>query len=130
MKTQSRLIAATLCATVSMVRAKWAFTGHGRERQTGVESTAPNNPPIATAGGRRPDCAVRPNHKTSGQAPNVSKKIGAEIDFGLFVEYEWAGIRARRLSGDVFHHALGRLAYRQWLTTPKLVSDSTGAGVA
>jgi hypothetical protein len=44
---------------------------------TGVESTAPNNPPIGTV----PEAATdAPRPQTSGQAPNVSRKMGAEMD--------------------------------------------------
>ena len=52
MKTQSLLIAATLCATVSMASAQNEPSQDTMRAPTGVESTAPNNPPIATAGGR------------------------------------------------------------------------------
>jgi hypothetical protein len=44
---------------------------------TGVESTAPNNPPI---GGVPEATQDAPRPQTSGQAPNVSKKMGAEMD--------------------------------------------------
>jgi hypothetical protein len=47
---------------------------------TGVESTAPNNPPIATVPEAATDSPRAPAPQTSGQAPNVSRKMGAEMD--------------------------------------------------
>jgi hypothetical protein len=47
---------------------------------TGVESTAPNNPPIATVPEAATDSRRAPSPQTSGQAPNVCRKMGAEMD--------------------------------------------------
>jgi hypothetical protein len=45
---------------------------------TGVESTAPNNPPVATVPEAATDTPRALAPQTSGQAPNVSRKMGAE----------------------------------------------------
>jgi hypothetical protein len=47
---------------------------------TGIESTAPNNPPIGSAPEAAKDSARAPASQTTGQAPNMSKRMGAEMD--------------------------------------------------
>jgi hypothetical protein len=46
---------------------------------TGVESTT-NNPPVAAAPEVATDVAGVPRQRTTGQAPNVTKRMGAEMD--------------------------------------------------
>jgi hypothetical protein len=45
-----------------------------------VESTAPNNPPIGTVPEATKDAPPAPALQTTGQAPNMSRKMGAEMD--------------------------------------------------
>ena len=80
MKTQSLLIAATLFATVGVASAQNEPSQDTMRAPTGVESTAPNNPPIATVPEAATDAPRAPAPQTSGQAPNVSKRMGAEMD--------------------------------------------------
>jgi hypothetical protein len=47
---------------------------------TAVQSTTPDKPPIATVPEAATDTSGAPIPQTSGQAPNVSKKMGAEMD--------------------------------------------------
>jgi hypothetical protein len=80
MRTQSLLVAATLFVTAGMASAQNEPSQDTMRAPTGVESTAPNNPPI----GRVPEAATEspraPAPQTSGQAPNMSKRMGPEMD--------------------------------------------------
>ena len=80
MKTQSLLIAATLFATVDVASAQNEPSQDTMRAPTGVESTAPNNPPIGTVPQAATNSPGAPAPQTSGQAPNVSRKMGAEMD--------------------------------------------------
>jgi len=77
MKTQSLLVAATLFATVGTASAQNEPSQDTMRAPTGVESTAPNNPPVATVPEAATDVSAP---QTTGQAPNVSKRMGAEMD--------------------------------------------------
>ena len=80
MKTQSLLVAATLFVTVGMASAQNEPSQDTMRAPTGVESTAPNNPPIGTVPEAATDAPRAPAPQTTGQAPNVSKRMGAEMD--------------------------------------------------
>ena len=80
MKTQSLLVAATLFVTVGVASAQNEPSQDTLRAPTGVESTAPNNPPVATVPEAATDSSRAPAPQTSGQAPNVSKRMGAEMD--------------------------------------------------
>ena len=80
MKTQSLLVAATLFVTVGVASAQNEPSQDTMRAPTGVESTAPNNPPVATVPEAATDSSRAPAPQTSGQAPNVSKRMGAEMD--------------------------------------------------
>ena len=80
MKTQSLLVAATLFATVGVASAQNEPSQDTMRAPTGVESTAPNNPPIGTVPEAATDAPRAPAPQTTGQAPNVSKRMGAEMD--------------------------------------------------
>jgi hypothetical protein len=47
---------------------------------TGVESTAPNNPPVNTIPETTTGSPRAPAPQTSGQAPNMSKPMGPEMN--------------------------------------------------
>jgi hypothetical protein len=50
---------------------------------TGLQSTTPEKPPVSTVPDAATDMAGVPRRgETSGRAPNVSKKMGAEMDSG------------------------------------------------
>ena len=80
MKTQSLLVAATLFVTVGVASAQNEPSQDTMRAPTGVESTAPNNPPIGTVPEAATDVPRAPAPQTTGQAPNVSKRMGAEMD--------------------------------------------------
>ena len=80
MKTQSLLVAATLFVTVGVASAQNEPSQDTMRAPTGVESTAPNNPPVATVPEDATDSSRATATHTSGQAPNVSKRMGAEMD--------------------------------------------------
>jgi hypothetical protein len=80
MNKQSLLVAATLFVTVGMASAQNEPSQDTMRAPTGVESTAPNNPPVATVPEAATDSPRAPGPQTTGQAPNVSKRMGAEMD--------------------------------------------------
>jgi hypothetical protein len=80
MKTQSLLVAATLFVTAGVASAQNEPSQDTMRAPTGVESTAPNNPPVSTVPEAATDSRPAPAPQTSGQAPNVSRKMGAEMD--------------------------------------------------
>ena len=80
MRKQWLLIAATLFVTVGTASAQNEPSQDTMRGPTGLESTAPNNPPIATVPEAATDASRAPASPTSGQAPNVSKKMGPEMD--------------------------------------------------
>ena len=45
-----------------------------------LQSTTPDKPPIANVPEAATDVAGVPRRQTTGQAPNVSKRMGAEMD--------------------------------------------------
>jgi hypothetical protein len=80
MKTRLLLVAATLFMTVSAASAQNEPAQDTMRAPTGVESTAPNNPPAGTVPDAATDSPRAPAPQTTGQAPNVSKRMGAEMD--------------------------------------------------
>jgi hypothetical protein len=80
MKTQSLLVVATLFVTVGVAVAQNEPAQDTMRAPTGVESTAPNNPPVGAVPQAATDSSRAPVSPTSGQAPNVSRKMGAEMD--------------------------------------------------
>jgi hypothetical protein len=68
MKTQSLLVAATLFVTVGVASAQNEPSQDTMRAPTGVESTAPNNPPIGTVPEAATDAPRAPaptNHRSS-----------------------------------------------------------------
>ena len=47
---------------------------------TGLQSTTPDKPPVTTVPEAATDAAAVPRRETTGQAPNISRKMGAEMD--------------------------------------------------
>jgi hypothetical protein len=80
MQTQSLLVAATLFVTMGMASAQNEPAQDTMRAPTGVESTAPNNPPIGSAPESATNSPRAPASQTTGQAPNMSKRMGAEMD--------------------------------------------------
>jgi hypothetical protein len=80
MKAESLLVAATLFVAVGVASAQNEPSQDTMRAPTGVESTAPNNPPVATVPEAATDSPRAPAPESSGQAPNVSRKMGAEMD--------------------------------------------------
>jgi hypothetical protein len=80
MKTQSILVTTALLVTVGVASAQNEPAQDTMRAPTGVESTAPNNPPIGTVPEATKDAPRAPALQTTGQAPNMSRKMGAEMD--------------------------------------------------
>jgi len=47
---------------------------------TALQSTTPDKPPVTTVPEAATDAAAVPRRETTGQAPNISTKMGAEMD--------------------------------------------------
>jgi hypothetical protein len=47
---------------------------------TPLQSTTPDKPPVTTVPEAATDAAAVPRRETTGQAPNISRKMGAEMD--------------------------------------------------
>jgi hypothetical protein len=62
------------------VRAKSDIARPHERAPTEFQSSTPNKPAIATVPEAATDTPDVPVPQTSGQAPNVSKKMGAEMD--------------------------------------------------
>jgi hypothetical protein len=77
---QSLLIAAALLATVGVASAQNQSSQNPTSAPTEFQSSIPNKPAIATVPEAATDTLGVPVPQTSGQAPNVSKKMGAEMD--------------------------------------------------
>ena len=45
-----------------------------------LQSTTPDKPPVTTVPEAATDAAAVPRRETTGQAPNISRKMGAEMD--------------------------------------------------
>jgi hypothetical protein len=81
MKKPSTLFVGTaLLVTVGVASAQNEPSQDTMRAPTGVQSTAPNNPPVGTVPEAATDAPHAPAPQTSGQAPNVSRKMGAEMD--------------------------------------------------
>ena len=80
MKTQSLLVAATLFVTAGVASAQNQSSQNPTSAPTAVQSATPDKPPVATVPEAATDSRRAPSPQTSGQAPNVSRKMGAEMD--------------------------------------------------
>jgi hypothetical protein len=47
---------------------------------TALQSTTPDKPPVTTVPEAATDAAAVPRRETTGQAPNISRKMGAEME--------------------------------------------------
>jgi hypothetical protein len=72
--------AAALVVSTSVAAAQNQITQDKTSASTAVQSTTPDKPPIATVPEAATDTSGAPIPQTSGQAPNVSKKMSAEMD--------------------------------------------------
>ena len=73
------LAAAALLVSSGIASAQGESAQKRIDAPTGLQSTTPDKPPVATL----PEAATDPHGgppQTTGQAPNVSKKMGAEMD--------------------------------------------------
>ena len=74
------VIAAALLVTTS-VAAQKELSQDTLDAPTALQSTTPEKPPVATVPEAAPEAAAIPRRPaTTGQAPNVSRKMGAEMD--------------------------------------------------
>jgi hypothetical protein len=81
MTKHSLLFAATaLLLTLGAASAQNQNPQGNTNAPTALQSTTPDKPPEATVPEAATDVAGVPRRETTGQAPNVSKKMGAEMD--------------------------------------------------
>ena len=80
MKTQSLLIAATLFVTVGVASAQSQSLQDSTSAPPEFQNSTPNKPAIATVPEAATDTPGVPSPQTTGQAPNVSKEMGAEME--------------------------------------------------
>jgi hypothetical protein len=80
MKTQSLLIAATLFVTVGVASAQGQSLQDSTSAPPEFQNSTPNKPAIATVPEAARDAPGVPSPQTTGQAPNASKEMGAEME--------------------------------------------------
>jgi hypothetical protein len=81
MREHSLLLAAAALLVISGVASAQNQTSQDNSAPTALQSKTPDKPPVATIPEAATDVAAVPRRaETTGQAPNVSKKMGAEMD--------------------------------------------------
>lgn len=81
MRKHSLLLAAAALLVISGVASAQNQTPQDNSAPTALQSTTPDKPPVATIPEAATDVAGVPRRaETTGQAPNVSRKMGAEMD--------------------------------------------------
>ena len=80
MKQSTLLAAVAFLVSVGSASAQNEPAQDTMRAPTGVESTAPNNPPIGSVPEAAADSPRAPAPQTTGQALNMSKRMGAEMD--------------------------------------------------
>ena len=80
MKTHSLLVAGALLAMVGVASAQSHLSQDPKSAPPEFRNSTPNKPAIATVPEAATDTPGVPSPQTTGQAPNVSKKMGAEMD--------------------------------------------------
>jgi hypothetical protein len=79
-KYSALLVAIALLVTVGMALAQNQSSQDTKSSPTEFQNSIPNKPAIATIPEAATDTPGVPSPQTSGQAPNVSRKMGAEMD--------------------------------------------------
>ena len=81
MSKQSLLLlgAASLLLSCSVASAQYPTSQDQLNAPTALQSTTPDKPPPVTVP-EATEAAAVPRRQTTGQSPNVSKKMGAEMD--------------------------------------------------
>jgi hypothetical protein len=74
------LVAIALLVTVGTAPAQNQSSQDTKSAPTEFQNSIPNKPAIATVPEAATDTPGVPSPQTSGQAPNVSRKMGAEMD--------------------------------------------------
>ena len=73
--------AASLLLSCSVASAQYPTPQDQLNAPTALHSTTPDNPPLTTVPQAATDVAAVPRRpETTGQSPNVSKKMGAKMD--------------------------------------------------
>ena len=81
MKINSLLVAAVfLLGTAGFASAQSQSTQERQSPPNEFQNSTPNKPAIATVPEAATDTPGVPSPQTTGEAPNVSKKMGAEMD--------------------------------------------------
>jgi hypothetical protein len=73
------VITAALLVTTS-VAAQNELSQDTLDAPTALQRTTPDKPPVTTVPEAATDAAAVPRRETTGQAPNISTKMGAEMD--------------------------------------------------
>jgi hypothetical protein len=73
------VITAALLVTTS-VAAQNELSQDTLDAPTALQSTTPDKPPVTTVPEAATDAAAVPRRETTGQAPNISRKMGAEME--------------------------------------------------
>ena len=76
------VVAAAMLVSSDVVSAQNEPSQDAISAPTGLQSTPPDPPPVATVPEAATDVGAVPRKgaRTTGEAPNVSKKMGAEMD--------------------------------------------------
>ena len=80
MKYSALLVAIPLLVTVGTAPAQNQSSQDTKSAPAEFQNSTPNKPAIATVPEAATDTPGAPSPQTSGQAPNVSRKMGAEMD--------------------------------------------------
>ena len=80
MKIQSLLVAGVILLGVADANAQSQSTQERKNAPAEFQDSTPNKPAIATVPEAATDTPGVPSPQTTGEAPNVSKKMGAEMD--------------------------------------------------
>jgi hypothetical protein len=80
MKTHSLLVVGALLAMASVASAQSHLSQDSKSAPPEFQNSTPNKPAIATVPEAATDTPGVPSPQTTGEAPNVSKKMGAEMD--------------------------------------------------
>jgi hypothetical protein len=81
MKLHSLLVAGVfLLGMAGVASAQGQSTQERKNAPTEFQNSTPNKPAIATVSEAATDTPGVPSPQTTGEAPNVSKKMGAEMD--------------------------------------------------
>jgi hypothetical protein len=80
MKTELLIAATLFVGTLAVASAQSGSPQDAKSAPPEFQNSTPNTPAIATVPEAATDTPGVPSPQTTGEAPNVSKKLGAEMD--------------------------------------------------